>query len=380
MCYSVLASRMASRGISTKFRFRPQSALGALVAQEVPCGKVALFFGEEHAARAQALRPLLGGYAVHAVQLGQGAPPAGLFSLPDGVRVYIGVGVRGAQAARLAASLCGGVSFALPAAASARGLFEESVPAVGGGVYPARPADVVLFDAANVRGGDRARTALSALCAEEIAQDAVFAGLSRPQDFAPAAELLADAEAGERGYEKQFAASALYHAELRGVPPFAGKEAARVLRERTGQSPEACALGMLGYFAARAEALFSSRPRPYFVPDYAARIACAAPYGGGAAALFKMLCVPDAAQSFARSETFLQVRQKLAVRARLLSEYAARTLIRCVREGAQAPRFAERDLFFAYDRSAELSPLLSAPALEREFGFLPNPEGDLAFG
>lgn len=380
MCDRVLVSRAAARKIPTKFRFCPQAALGSLVAQEVPCGKVALIAGEEHRERVQFLRAQLGGYAVHAVLLGQGAPPAGLFSLPDGVRVCIGVGVRGAQAARLLASLCGGVSVAVPVSPSARGLFEESVPAVGGGVYPARPADVVLFDARQVRGSERARTALCALCEEEIAQDAVFTGVSRPQDFASAAELLADAEAGEKGYEKQFAASALYCMERRDAPPFAGEEAARVLRERTGQSPEACALGVLGYFAARAEALFSSRPRPYFVPDYAARIACAAPYGGGAAALFSMLRVPDAAESFARAEIFAQTREKLAVRAQMLSAYAARTLIRCVREGAQAPRFAERDLFFAYDRSAELSPLLSAPALEREFGFLPNPEGDLAFG
>ena len=377
MCFSVLSDRAAKCGVTTKFRFCGLSALGALVRQIVPCGTVALFAGERHRDRLPRLRAALSGFAVRELLLGE-APTSALFSMPDGIRVSVGVGARGIRAARLFASVCGGYAVAVPALPLARGMFEPTVPAVGG-MLPARCADLVLFDDGFVGTGGRAETALSALCAEEIVQDGVFAGRERPLDFSAAADLLGEVPANaERA--KQFAASALYCMEHRGAPPFAGEEAARILRENTGKSEAACALGMLAYFAARSEALFAAVPRAYFVPDYAARVARAAPRGGGAARLLDMLSVPDAQTAFARAEVFAQVQKKFALRARLLSEYAARTLLRCVQEGERVPRFAARDLLEAYDTAAELSPLLSAPALEREFGLLPNPEANLAFG
>ena len=170
---------------------------------------------------------------------------------------------------------------------------------------------------------------------------------------------------------------------------------------------------MLPYFARRYESLFAAgRPRPYFVPAYAARVARAARlFGAGASEFFANVRVPTGEQSFRLGARFRQVRQKLLASARALVAFAARV---CPPAGDARPAAAGRadasgaafnagtasaasaaqdealaDLYDAsaaqdealadlYDASAEASPLLSAPALEREFGLLPNPQESFA--
>ena len=127
---------------------------------------------------------------------------------------------------------------------------------------------------------------------------------------------------------------------------------------------------MLKTCAERALFLFAqAKPRPFFVPDYAARLRlCAERTGMTYAALRKNVRIPSGDESFERLRIFEQARSRMADSARLLCEYV-RKIARSYDAQGRAPANAGE----AYSLSAELTPLLCAPVLEREFGLLCAP-------
>ena len=386
MCCSVLQAAVRARGLATRVCFCPLASAAGVLKSVLPFGKVALIAGEECFALGQTVRAALRGFTVYSNVLGAGDGAAGLFSLPDDVRAAVGVGARGIAAARCFATLRGAYSLAVPAGPTARGIFEERVPA-GYGHYPARPADLVLFDGERGEGCAEAlaETSLAAQFAEDVEIDAVFAGRRRPHGFRRAAELLADAAeklaagAAEKNgvREALFAASALYFLEKRGAPPFPAEEAARLLAKRTGRPAALCALPACLYFAQRSERLFGfAKPRPYFVPDYCARLARAAEECGEERSVFRNVRVPSGEEHFRLHEIFAQARGRLGRSARLASDAAAKLSRAYFAAGGERPSVPAGLMPALYDLSAELSPLWSAPALERELGLLPNPRAE----
>lgn len=291
-----------------------------------------------------------------------------LFSLPDDVRAVVAVGPRSALAARFFCTLRGGFSLLIPLRPSAEELFAPAAPRPWAG-YPLAAPDLILADGEILQSAEEARaeTALAMLCAAELETDAYFTEKEYDaRGLRLAAERAAEADVSlPAGREDALAASALFCLAKRSLPPFGCERAARAAAGGAG--------AVLLYFARRYEALFAAgRPRPYFVPAYAARAARAARlFGADAAAFFANVRVPTGEQSFRLSARFRQVRQKLLASARALAAFAARV---CPADagGDDAP------LAELYDASAEASPLLSAPALEREFGLLPNPQESFA--
>ena len=155
-------------------------------------------------------------------------------------------------------------------------------------------------------------------------------------------------------------ASVLACLEKRAFPAF-GCEA--VARRAPGGSG-----AVLAYFARRYAALFAhGRPRPFFVPDYAARVArAAARLEMPAASFFANVRVPTGEQSFDLGVRFAEVRQRLCTSAELLVRFADR-ILQPKRAGEHADGSGGGDALAAhplavwYDLSAECSPLLSAP-------------------
>ena len=318
-----------------------------------------------------------------------------LFSLPDDVRAVVAVGPRSALAARFFCTLRGGFSLLIPLRPSAEELFAPAAPRPWAG-YPLAPPDLVLADGEILQGAEAARAdaALAALCAAELETDArtlpkattTRARCASPPRAPPRPTLSLPA-----GREDVLAASAIFCLEKRSLPPFGCERAARAAAGGAG--------AVLPYFARRYESLFAAgRPRPYFVPAYAARAARAARlFGAGASEFFANVRVPTGEQSFRLGARFRQVRQGLLASARALVAFAARV---CPPAGDARPAAAGRAdasgaafnagtasaasaaqdeaLADLYDASAEASPLLSAPALEREFGLLPNPQESFA--
>lgn len=317
-----------------------------------------------------------------------------LFSLPDDVRAVVAVGPRSALAARFFCTLRGGFSLLIPLRPSAEELFAPAAPPPWAG-YPLAEPDLILVDGEILQNAEEARAeaALAALCAAELESDARFT----ESEYDARGLHLAAARAAEAdlslpaGREDVLAASAIFCLEKRSLPPFGCERAARAAAGGAG--------AVLPYFARRYESLFAAgRPRPYFVPAYAARVARAARlFGAGASEFFANVRVPTGEQSFRLGARFRQVRQKLLASARALVAFAARV---CPPAGDARPAAAGRAdasgaafnagtasaasaaqgeaLADLYDASAEASPLLSAPALEREFGLLPNPQESFA--
>ena len=303
-----------------------------------------------------------------------------LFSLPDDVRAVVAVGPRSALAARFFCTLRGGFSLLIPLRPSAEELFAPAAPRPWAG-YPLAPPDLVLADGEILQGAEAARAdaALAMLCAAELETDAYFTesdydarGLHLAAERAAEADLSLPA-----GREDVLAASAIFCLEKRSLPPFGCERAARAAAGGAG--------AVLPYFARRYEALFAAgRPRPYFVPAYAARVARAARlFGAGASEFFANVRVPTGEQSFDLGVRFAEVRSRLYTSARLLVRFADRICpapppqgtgegARGAGEGAWESLRAH-PLAEWYDLSAECSPLYAAPALEREFGLLENP-------
>ena len=419
MSVSDLSAALRARGLATRVVFGPAASAAGVLKSMLPQGRVALAAEEGQFAAAQRVRAALSGFTVYMNVLGAGSCGAELFSLPDDVRAAVGIGARGIAAARCFAALRGGCSLAVPASPSARGIWEKCVPA-GCGDYPVRPADLVLFDGAPAAegGGGGAlaaqRTSAPALspagmpfadpraggaagvaealaelapalaAAEDAEADAVFSGrVGQENAFRPAAEAVraaaaafcrAAAEGGalSSACEGVFSASALYFLARRDAPPVAAEEAARLAAEKTKQGYPACAAAVCLYFARRYERLFSAAvPRPYFVPDYCARLARAAAETGRA--LFSNVRVPSGEESARLAALFLQARGRLARGAGLFAEGMAGLLRAYFVAGGAPPALPAGLAGALYDLSAELSPLLCGPALERELGLLPNP-------
>lgn len=381
MCFSLLDSAIAGCGLATRIRFCPASAAAQVLQTAVPYGKIVIVSEDgESFAFAERLRAELREFRPVSVVLGGEDKFEGLFSLADDVRAAVGIGERGALAARFFATLRGGYSCAVPLAPYAGGLFERTAPAVSGwGGYPLKVADFVVADGEKMLprfAEGLARLSLSAVCAEDLAIDAVFSGERKEFDFRTPADLALSAEHSAEGAKNLFCASALYHIALRGAPAFACTEAALVLQKRTLRSLPDCSLAVSGYFAERYARLFAEgEARAFFVPDYVRRVElCAAWAGEPQKKLLQNVQVPGAAESFRRAEQFAECRKKLHTSAQILATYCCKLRAKYCAAGGILPAVSKAELCEAYGRSAELTPLLSPPALEREFGLLPCEE------
>lgn len=378
MCFSSLEKEAESYGLRTRLRAGTFSAASAMLAELLPYGKAAVLTDSDaDPAAAERICAAFGRYRPMRVVLGRHDSFADLFSLPDDVRACIAFGERSAAAARFFCTLRGGYSVILPSAPSARGIFEEHAPRPWEG-YPLREADIVVADGAVMRAdpADAARTAFAALCAQELRIDAVFSGASpsRAEPFEEPARVAAAADVRTpQGRASLFCASGLFSLALLGMPKFSCLEGAELLRERAPESRNRCDYALLRYIAARSFSLFSEgEPRLWYVPDYAARLRAAAAYSRRPyAALHANVRVPSAEQSFRFSRAFEESRARLRTGAELLQSYAETFARGYYRAGGQT-LFDRALLSEVYDVSAELSPLLGPPALEREFGLLPS--------
>ena len=176
MCMALLQNTVRACGIGTRVRFCPLGEAENLLKTLLPCGRAAVFADE--GAPLMRVRARLAAYRPVCCVVGK-EPLSGLFSLPDEVRAVVALGRRSIFAARFFASLRGGFVLAVPLAASAEGLFEAALPkgyAQAG--YPLRAPDIVLADETLLEARAEAVgfAALSALCAEDLALHALFAG------------------------------------------------------------------------------------------------------------------------------------------------------------------------------------------------------------
>ena len=147
-----------------------------------------------------------------------------------------------------------------------------------------------------------------------------------------------------------------------------------LLSGKGGHPDGECAFAALFYSLERYGALFGrGKPRAYFVPDYAARAALAAKYIGEAA--YENVRVPSAKESFARTELFEECRAHFCVSAQILGGYADKIRERYYAAGGKKPRFEVQTLQDAFALSADLSPLTSVAALERDLGIPPHMRG-----
>ena len=357
------------------------SAAGEVLRALLPYGRAALIADESaDAALTESVRASLRAYRPACVLLGEGEDLTALFALPDDVRAVVAVGGRALRAARFFRTLRGGFCLLLPVRPAAKEVLSPVAPAPWDG-YPLDEPDVVLADGEILRGGEQARAdvALCALCAEELEVDGCFSDASHDaRGLRRAAMLAAESDpASPAGREDLLFAALRAEAEKRAFPAFGCEAAARHAPGGSG--------AVLAYFARRYAALFAEgRPRPFFVPDYAARVArAAARLDMPASALFSNVRVPTGEQSFDLGVRFAEVRSRLYTSARLLVRFADRICpapppqgtgegARGAGEGAWESLRAH-PLAEWYDLSAECSPLYAAPALEREFGLLENP-------
>ena len=369
-----LQGALRRRGLRTRFVRAKAAEAGERLKEFLPFGRAALVVDAgTPETLTESVRASLRAYRPQCI-LAEGPDPImPLFLLPDDVRAVVAVGPRSALAARFFRTLRGGFAVLLPVRPAADELFAAKAPPPWEG-YPLDEPDLVLADGTvlTAAAGALAETALAALCAEELELDAAFAesgyeqgGLRRAAQLAAEANILLP-----EGREELLAASALFCLEKRSLPPFGCERAARAL-------PRGAA-AVLAYFARRYEDLFArGRPRPYYVPDYVSRIVRAAQVLElPASALFSNVRVPTGEQSFRLGVRFAQVREKLLGSVRRVSAYAAEIGGRLAAAGPKEGVLSvpEQRLAAVYDASAEASPLLTAPALEREFGLLPPPD------
>lgn len=375
MCVALLQNMVRACGLGTRVRFCPLGEAGELAKTLLPCGRAAIF-ADGGAQMAQVRGQLADLRPVCAV-IGR-EPLAGLFSLPDEVRVVVALGTRSIFAARFFATLRGGFVLAVPLSAAAEGVFEAALPqgyAQAG--YPLRAPDIVLADEALLSGlsGAAGYAALAALCAEDLALHALFAEGAEDPAFSRAAEAFLSYGEGEKGL---FCACSLLRLALRRSPVLPAVCAA----EAYGGD----AFPLFAHFAARyARFLEKEEPRRYFVPDFTGRVLRAAEVTGErAAALLKNIAVPTAAECRRRIQVFAEARGALRARGELLRSFVQRAGRLYAAHGGHiraedGKEGAAGRIAALYECAAELSPLFSVPAAEREFGLLADlPQSDLA--
>ena len=90
---------------------------------------------------------------------------------------------------------------------------------------------------------------------------------------------------------------------------------------------------------------------------------------------FRNVNVPSAEECFARVQIFSECREHFRTAADVALCRAEKMKERYYRAGGKKPVFRTGALEEAYSLSAELSPMLSVAALERDFGLLPHMRG-----
>ena len=366
MCMALLQNTVRACGIGTRVRFCPLGEAENLLKTLLPCGRAAVFADE--GAPLMRVRARLAAYRPVCCVVGK-EPLSGLFSLPDEVRAVVALGRRSIFAARFFASLRGGFVLAVPLAAAAEGLFEAALPkgyAQAG--YPLRAPDVVLADETLLAARAEAVgfAALSALCAEDLALHALFAGGEDGAAFVRAAEAL---PAGGESAGGLFCVCSLLRLALRTAPAMPAVRAAEAAED--GYALFSCFAARYAHFLEREE------PRRFFVPDYTGRALHASQvYGERAAVLLKNITVPTAAECRRRAEIFAQARAKLRVRGELLRAFAQKAGRLYAAYGGRVRAGESGQAAALYECAAELSPLLSVPALQRDFGLLEPPPQD----
>ena len=228
MCMALLQNTVRACGIGTRVRFCPLGEAENLLKTLLPCGRAAVFADE--GAPLMRVRARLAAYRPVCCVVGK-EPLSGLFSLPDEVRAVVALGRRSIFAARFFASLRGGFVLAVPLTASAEGLFEAALPkgyAQAG--YPLRAPDVVLADETLLAARAEAVgfAALSALCAEDLALHALFAGGEDGAAFVRAAEAL---PAGGESAGGLFCVCSLLRLALRTAPAMPAVRAAEAAED-----------------------------------------------------------------------------------------------------------------------------------------------------
>ena len=351
-------------GVHTRFYFESVSRLCARLQELLPCGKLLLIADEESAEGAALLRGLFAPFTLLFVLYGKGEGETGLFSLPDDVRAAVAVGRRSIAAARFFCTLRRAYCIAVPDEWGARGALEEKC----GNGYPVSAPDILLFDASFARRARAENVAFAALAdamAEDTEIDAVFSG-ERKEGYAP---LRPAAKYAAGGAEEVFAATALRILVERSSPACPAAAFSRLAEKEAGEG--AGTMAALGYTAQRYAAFFGgASPREYYVADYAARARAAEPFGG--AAVYKNMRVPDLAENAAHIRVFGECRAHFALSASLLKSRAQSAAEQYYLAGGKVPALSRETLAKLYSLSAELSPLLSVSALERDFGTLPH--------
>ena len=375
---------LGARGAETKI-LCTDTDFASMFRAHIPTGSRAVFLYSQQGkpmATEHLLRSLQG-FSPVCVSV-QGGDWTGIFSLPDDIRAAVGYGSEAIFAARFFASVRGCMSIAVPSSPSAEGCFETQAPEPFKG-YPIRYPDFVIADGNCMRhrfGETLAETSLAALCAEELRTDALFSGnrydISVLEKIAEAVREVGSED--DPSLEKLFWASALYRLTCDEFPNFACCGMVSFLNRRMPQNKSKSAYAVLRYCAQRYLSFCKgAKPRPFFVPDYVGRMRRAAEEAGiPPAQVFKNVAVPHAEESFARVRIFLESRKKMCVSAALLSDFVQKVARGYyIAEQSVLPQFP---LAEAYDLSAELTPLLSVPVLEREFGLLCGEESVCASG
>ena len=360
MCVSAAVRAMKECGVRTQFSFSSPEECAQMLAQVCPHSRAALIFDEEGCA--ESYRVALAPFRPVCFLLQERAFTP-LFSLDDDFRIAVGIGENSMAAARFFATLRGGVSLLVPLRPSAKGAFEPFAPPPFSG-YPLADADFFAPSPALAEEAETtAEAALSALCAAELRLDSLFSGKEHKTDlFDEAADL-----AAEGGAEKTLCASVLSALALRGAAsPFACTEAFSALRRQDKRFP---AFPLFSVFVRRYAAVAQIQPRPFFVPDYAGRVRLAAQETGiPEKVLFSRLHIPRGEQSFAFSQIFLQSRARLAREGELLRAYEKKLSSLYFGAGGGVHRSSRSRAEKLYSCAAELSPLITPPALERELG------------
>ncbi len=366
----------------TDIVFGPLCDVAKLLRGYIPCGKVALIAdGESNFPAVQTIRAALKGFECFCVVAGEGDNASGLFSLPDDVRAAIAVGKGAFCAARYFCTLRGAYCIVVPDHADLSAAFENPVRLfVSGGFsrYPADAPDAVYCDLSRIGSYDAAygKLCLCALSAFDCEAHSVFAGggdASAPYHrFFEDAVRLADFT-GQNFQRELLSLSADLALFLsRRKKRTAAEIFSRLLCKKCGCTGGSAALFSFCYLLERYRHFFqAAKPRAFYVPDYARRIRIAAAYAGeDERALFLKNKVPTAKRTDALAEVFTESRAVFCRKAQSVAVYTERVKSGLYALGAKAPAIDAVRAHEAFSAAAELSDMLSVPALMRDFGLL----------